>query len=311
MQDHDKLVREEAQHFARYLTERQSQGTSLYVDWRWGERIVTENPHIEDDPGLAKILDGEYRKKVINKASGTNIRVLDLGSGGGWLSLELARSGAHVHAMELSFDQILLAKEYLHKNQHEDNFGSVKHVCIDLNRMCLPEKYYDRVVVFNVFHHLHDLYHVLKEIRKTIKQDGKLVIYDYIGPDSFSTFIERVLAIVLPSSLTPYKGFKGKLAAVSKKLRLLPPDYQKHLRNTEVSPFEGIIQKGMVNLVRSLFDIDMIETNLAFCASVAVRLKDTAYKYKITRILKKIDDGLIKLGISRGRYVFIIAHSKE
>jgi len=291
--------------------ERQSQGISLYVDWRWGERITTESPHIEDDPGVARILDGEYREKVIENASGTNVRVLDLGSGGGWLSLELARSGAHVHAMELSLDQILLAKEYLRRNQCEDNFGSVKHVCIDLNRICLPEKYYDRVVAFNVLHHLHDLYHVLKEVRRTIKQDGKLVVYDYIGPDSFSRLIERVLAIVLPSSLTPYKGFKGKLAAIAKKLKLLPPDYQKHLRYTTGSPFEGVIQTEMVNLVRSLFDIDMIETNLAFCASVAVRLKDTAYKYKITRVLKRIDDSLIKLGIGRGRYVFIIARAKE
>jgi 2-polyprenyl-3-methyl-5-hydroxy-6-metoxy-1,4-benzoquinol methylase len=311
LQDYDKLIREEAQHFARYLMERQSQGTSLYVDWRWGERIITENPHIEDDPGLARILDGEYRDRIINEASGSSMRVLELGSGGGWLSLELARRGTHAHAIELSFDQILIAKNHLNLKSYNGDFGSVNYICTDLNTICLPEKYYDRVVVFNVFHHLHDLYHVLKEVRKTIKQDGKLVIYDYIGPDSFSKLIERVLAIVLPSSLTPYKGFKGKLAAIAKKLKLLPPDYQKHLRYTTGSPFEGVVQKEMVNLVRSLFDIDMIETNLAFYASVAVRLKDTAYKYKITRILKKIDDSLIKLGISRGRYVFIIAHSKE
>ncbi len=305
------MVREEAQHFARYLMERQSRGTSLYVDWRWGERIATENPHIEDDPRLARILDGEYREKVIHEASGANLRVLDLGSGGGWLSLELARNGAHVHAMELSLDQILLAKEYLRKNQCEDNFGSIKYVCTDLNHISLPEEYYDRVVAFNALHHLHNLHYVLKEVRKTIKQNGKLVIYDYIGPNSFSRLIERVLTMLLPSSLTPYRGFKGKLAAIFKKLKLLPPDYQKHLRYTGASPFEGVVQKEMVDSIRSLFDIDLIETNLAFCASVAVRLKDTPRKYRISSMLKRIDDSLIKLGIGRGSYVFIIARSKE
>src|SRR6476659_2445128 len=100
----------------------------------------------------------ELRYLMDTAVSRPGARVLDLGCGAGWLSLELARRGAHVVALDISPTNLALGRYMAETNARNfpflyqrfaglpcnlQDFGSVEHVYADLNTVKLPASEYD------------------------------------------------------------------------------------------------------------------------------------------------------------------------
>lgn len=140
-----------------------------------------------------------FREEQINYIlrrvrSQPGIRVLDLGCGSGWLSLELARQGAHVTGVDISRGNLALGKHaaqtnvrnfpYLYQNFaglacELTEFGSVEYVYADLNEITLPIREYDLVVVWDSLHHVRDLERLLDQVRETLTPNGIFLGVDH------------------------------------------------------------------------------------------------------------------------------------
>ncbi|HYR29448.1 MAG TPA: methyltransferase domain-containing protein [Thermoanaerobaculia bacterium] len=136
-----------------------------------------------------------------------NTRVLVLGCGEGWLE----RSIAHwpfiesIHAVDFAAEAVERARAAAPPK--------ITYGVVDLNRDELPPKSYDIVVAHAVLHHVANLEHAYAQIERTLRDDGTLILNEYVGPNRFQ-YSDRVL------------GFMNEL------LQCLPPE----LRRGAVDP---------------------------------------------------------------------------
>jgi 2-polyprenyl-3-methyl-5-hydroxy-6-metoxy-1,4-benzoquinol methylase len=138
--------------------------------------------------------ESEIRYVLTQATSVPAARVLDLGCGAGWLSLELARQGAHVTAVDISHSNLAIARHMATTNARNfpflyqkfaglpcqlERFGSVEYVYSDLNSIELPRQEYDAVVVWDSLHHIQNLERLLDQVRASLKPDGVFVGVDH------------------------------------------------------------------------------------------------------------------------------------
>jgi SAM-dependent methyltransferase len=141
----------------------------------------------------------EIRYVLETAAPRPGARILDLGCAAGWLSLELARRGAHVTSVDLSPANLALgryaarthARNFPYLYPHFVNlpcaaggFGSVEYVQGDLNTIELPRGEYDAIVVWDSLHHIAALERLLGEVRGALKPGGRFIGVDHAGADA-------------------------------------------------------------------------------------------------------------------------------
>jgi SAM-dependent methyltransferase len=149
-------------------------------------------------PHLINFRMREIRDLLLTTTPRPGMRVLDLGCGAGWLSLEMARRGAHVTALDISTTNLALGRHLAETNERNfpflyqrfaglpcrrEDFGSIEHVYADLNTVNLPANEYDAVVVWDSLHHVAALERLLTQVRDALKPGGVFVGVDH----SFAT----------------------------------------------------------------------------------------------------------------------------
>ena len=187
------------------------QGEMRAFDHQIQERL--DNGHIPDlrhphrnewfynnvwrDPELVKISFLEnvnYLNKFLDKGS----RILEIGCGPGHNSLELARNGHHVMAVDLSPKCISIAEETLKKNTHTEGFGSLKYRCRNFLEVDFEGVPFDAVFFFGALSHFPDIELVLNKICDLLVPKGKILIYDtgidvYTEKDAEYLYLIKVL----------------------------------------------------------------------------------------------------------------------
>jgi arsenite methyltransferase len=102
----------------------------------------------------------------------------DIGSGGGFFVQEFSKKvgdngliyGIDVKQENLDFIKVILNKK---------DIFNVKLTKAEPDKIDLPEKSVDLFFMRNVFHHLHQQVEYFKNIRKLLKEQGKVAIIDY------------------------------------------------------------------------------------------------------------------------------------
>jgi ubiquinone/menaquinone biosynthesis C-methylase UbiE len=127
-----------------------------------------------------------------------NERVLDLGAGGGLVTLELAPRVEHVTALDIS--PAMLDRLEVHAG--EQNVENVTAVVADMRRLPFEDDSFDVVVSNYAFHHLVDAEKALAlaETRRVLVPGGRLVVCDMmfslsLQPRDRKLLAEKVLAI--------------------------------------------------------------------------------------------------------------------
>ena len=117
----------------------------------------------------------------------TNLKILDIGAGNGWLSNQLAQRGHTLAALDLSDDE-------------RDGLGAWKNYearfeCYqaEFDRLPFRGTQFDLAIFNAALHYSHDLMPTLAEAKRVIKANGKIIALDspfYLNPSDGAVMVE-------------------------------------------------------------------------------------------------------------------------
>jgi len=170
---------------------------AVVADWKVGaQQKPVRNPRLfaPQDLGLLEPPDREAWQKpdqvmdALHVAEGTT--VADLGAGGGWFTMRLARRvGRHgrVYAVDV---QRLMIEAIERRVEREGLTNNVTAVLGEYADPKLPSNAIDAVLIVDAFHEMEDPVLLLKNVSRTLRPQGRIGIIDYRegeggpGPDA-------------------------------------------------------------------------------------------------------------------------------
>jgi len=116
---------------------------------------------------------------VVSLAGSLSGPALDVGTGKGALTLELARRGVDVATIDLDPEEQQLA---VHLAREEGLERSIEFVVGDGARLPWPDDHFAWVGMLDVLHHLDDADPVLDEMLRVVKPGGTIMVSDFSQP---------------------------------------------------------------------------------------------------------------------------------
>lgn len=109
-------------------------------------------------------------------------RLVSLGCGPGGVELAVAREAPHAHYLcfDLNPNLLALGREQAMKEDLRFTFQEA-----DLNTLVFPVAEFDVALCYASLHHLISLEHVLKQIHRSLRPGGALVVMDVCTPSGF------------------------------------------------------------------------------------------------------------------------------
>ncbi len=171
---------------------------------------------------------------------------LSLACGEGRAERELLKAGccAFFDAIDISDAAISKAREIAAR----DNLP-IKYRVGDLNDVVLPENKYDLIVTQTCLHHVVNLEHLAQQINNSLKPNGILWIFDYIGESKFQYSDERLRVVNDILELLPdcFKWNELRNMTIKKIVRPDPDNL--------ISPFEAIRSAEIMPLFEKYFEV--------------------------------------------------------
>ena len=99
-----------------------------------------------------------------------NLKILDVGCGGGIICEPLARLGAKVTGIDFAPNNIKVAKLHSEKNKLKINY-----IYKDIEKSKIDEKF-DVILMFEVLEHLDNWKKTIKKIKKNLNENGIIII---------------------------------------------------------------------------------------------------------------------------------------
>jgi len=135
----------------------------LSDEW-WNENGKFKILHQIKSHRMSYILD------QINNRNIRNLKILDVGCGGGIICEPLARLGAKVTGIDFAPNNITAAKIHSKKNKLKINY-----INKDIEKSKLDEKF-DIILMFEVLEHLDNWKKAIKNIKKNLNKNGLIII---------------------------------------------------------------------------------------------------------------------------------------
>ena len=135
----------------------------LSDEW-WNENGKFKILHQIKSHRMSYILDQLDNRNI------TNLKILDVGCGGGIICEPLARLGAKVTGIDFAPNNIIAAKIHSRKNKLKINY-----INKDIEKSELDEKF-DIILMFEVLEHLDNWKKTIKNIKKNLNKNGLIII---------------------------------------------------------------------------------------------------------------------------------------
>ncbi len=127
----------------------------------------------------------EYEDYVVEKYFGdkNNLKLLSVGSGGGTTEIKFAAHNCFSEVRGFDISKKIVA----HANQKFDQHGlkNLKFFVADVYKYDFGKEQYDAVLFHSSLHHFNKLDFILEKAKNALKQNGILIINEYVGPDRF------------------------------------------------------------------------------------------------------------------------------
>lgn len=169
-------LEEEAQAFNQRILERTRAG--FIPDLRRARKCEYFYKSFWRDPYFIQKYLGDVVENllgIVARHAGPGSRILDVGCGAGYMSLELARAGHHVLGMDIAADAIASARQTLESNPYQDGFGSLKYEVLPVHEATGT---YDVILYSGVLHHLEDLDETVKQGIALLRPRGIIIAHE-------------------------------------------------------------------------------------------------------------------------------------
>jgi 2-polyprenyl-6-hydroxyphenyl methylase/3-demethylubiquinone-9 3-methyltransferase len=127
----------------------------------------------------------EYIVSILGAENIKNMKILDLGCGGGLMSFPLANLGAKVDAIDASEENIEAAKLYAKNQKSKVNFI---HSSVEEHKGL-----YDAIICLELIEHVDNLDEFIMNLSKLLKPKGK-VIFSTINRNLKAYFLAKTMA---------------------------------------------------------------------------------------------------------------------
>ena len=134
-----------------------------------------KNTRFDVDKLLKRKNIKKYFDKKIQSEIKNNDKILDFGCGPGTFSLKLSNmTRSQVHSVDIS-DKFIDECERQIKIKDKKNIFTNKN---DGSKLKYEDNYFDKILLIDVIHHLEDIHGTLKELKRVLKQNGKIIVYE-------------------------------------------------------------------------------------------------------------------------------------
>ncbi len=308
------LIRKEAHSFDKQSILRTKKG--LIPDLRKLKKnnFFFNNPYRE--PEFYKIQWQPTIDKIIKIAKKhKKKKILEIGCGTGFLSLELARNGLDVTGVDISELSIKIAEKYMKTNKIKKNFGKLNYLVMDATKKILDQKF-DTIIFFRSLHHFPYPKLLFKNILNMSNKNAKLIICEPIR-SQFSTLSSH-FATLLRYSLQTWETYEKKipnkinnvyLEKINKKI-LEEYKYLEKGKKAQ-SPFDNSIDDPdkIIKIVRQNYKIIELNYSDAFIDKLIGGLRGKN-RFLIAKFLKSYDQFLVDKKVLNGTNLFLEAKLK-
>ncbi len=126
---------------------------------------------------FVKLTLAEISRLLVGSISGTRLKILDVGCGTGFISLELARRGHDVLGLDRSEKMVEIAKRT--KNTFYSESGKLEYEVADFERWPRSAATFDVVLFSRVLHDLSNPEDALTKAHRLLRPRGKLICLEY------------------------------------------------------------------------------------------------------------------------------------
>jgi SAM-dependent methyltransferase len=180
--DTDDPLREEAAAFDRQIEERIANGhipdlrrappCNWFYNNPWRHPAYVQLDFGEQFEIITQAIDRHTASKTVR------VRVLEVGCGPGYLSLELARHGYDVTGLDLSERAIHHARRVAEEDPWKAERGPLHYVCGDIARLQVSEQPFDAIVFLGALHHFPDQHAVMRKAETLLSSEGLVVAHE-------------------------------------------------------------------------------------------------------------------------------------
>jgi 2-polyprenyl-6-hydroxyphenyl methylase / 3-demethylubiquinone-9 3-methyltransferase len=110
--------------------------------------------------------------KIRQAYGGHSCKILDVGCGGGFLTLDLARQGHHCTAVDV-------AAQVFAAGQRRDQTRNINWVVATAEQLPFADRSFDVVCVMDVLEHISDPQRVLTEASRVLRKQGILLLHTF------------------------------------------------------------------------------------------------------------------------------------
>lgn len=308
---YSRLIKEEARAFDRQASFRTTKGLIPDLRKLRKNNFFYNNPYRE--PEFYKVQWKPIIDKVINiSKKNKGKRVLEIGCGTGFLSLELARNGLEVTGIDISKASIKIAETF---KGNDSKLKKLNYLIMDATKKKLNKKF-DTIIFFRSLHHFPYPKKLFKNLFDMSHSNTKLIICEPIR-SNFSE-LSMHFATIMRYSLETWKSHKKKLPKkiddnfLKKINKEISAEYKYFDKGKKAqSPFDNSIDNPnkILNLVKKNFKILKIEYSDAFMDKLIGGLRGKN-RFLIAKFLKKYDQYLVNKKILKGTNLFLEAKRK-
>jgi len=200
-------------------------------------------PSMKDSPWrqpyLVRLTFGQIHNLANEYIVGQRLRILDVGCGRGWFSLELAREGHDVIGIDSSKEMIRDAKRTMDTDPYKNERGKLEFQVSDFSQWMHPAESFDLLIFSRSLHHIPQPAEIVRKAHDLLRKEGQIICIEYAYDrvdKKTATWIYNVRRSLQQSGW--YKSRKKLSDNIDQSVRQIKEEYNGPTRKEHFNRFE-------------------------------------------------------------------------